>query len=227
LLKAATGGDANAVRDALKRGADINGRTTGGNNALALAAAGGHLDAVKELIKAGADINDGGRRFRPLNGAAHSGHLQVVKFLVEAGAEVNLPDPDSADNALYFARVNNKSDVAKYLKSAGARLPQIPVKPFTPGVEFPDTCVEALVKAPVKQVADALAEAIKGAALHDVWGKSVSSAGKLGYGVIRLEGSDWTSVMGLTGTESIIDDAWRDLAKALSKACKNTNVFSL
>ena len=218
--------DVEAVKTLLAHGADVHAHNPAdpdGGTPLAAAAAGGDAAAVKALLGAGADPNDGGRGTRPVIRAAHAGHLSVLKLLVEAGADVNLPEPAPrgdglAWNALYYARCNRRRDVAEYLRSVGATMPQAPPLPFEPGAEFPDTFTEALVRAPAARAAAALADIIGGRAHADAWGRTFV-AGPRSYAVIRLDGSEWTSVLGVTGTSRIDDDRWKDLCSRLSARC--------
>jgi hypothetical protein len=55
LTQAVTSGDANAVKAAISRGADVNERNNGGQTALILAVIFGHTDLVRLLVKAGAN----------------------------------------------------------------------------------------------------------------------------------------------------------------------------
>jgi ankyrin repeat protein len=55
LTQAVTSGDADAVRAALARGADVNERNNGGQTALILAVIFGHTDLVRLLVKSGAN----------------------------------------------------------------------------------------------------------------------------------------------------------------------------
>jgi ankyrin repeat protein len=124
LVDAAENGDANVVRTLLGAGADINytKKGDGGKTALCWAAYEGHLEVLQVLIDAGADVDkaetENGNT--PLSWAAYKGNLQVVKALVGAKANVN----KAAYNGwtpLQVATRNNKTSVAKYLKSVGAR----------------------------------------------------------------------------------------------------------
>ncbi|MFE3453884.1 ankyrin repeat domain-containing protein [Nonomuraea sp. NPDC059194] len=95
-LCAAAARDRVAVAKALLAGgADVNGRESGGWQALAWAAANGHAETAQVLIEAGAEVdaaNDGGDT--PLTLAARRGALGVVRVLLEAGADVEKADGD-------------------------------------------------------------------------------------------------------------------------------------
>ncbi len=93
------------------------------STALLRAAEAGHLDVVKWLVEHGAQINIDCTNLpvdiRPLTGAALGGHLDVVKYLVEMGADVDTAV--GGMNALMYAEMYNKADVASYLRSLGSR----------------------------------------------------------------------------------------------------------
>lgn len=57
LLRAAERGDADAVRSALARGADLEARDGRDRTPVILAATGDHVEAARVLVKAGADVN--------------------------------------------------------------------------------------------------------------------------------------------------------------------------
>ena len=87
LLEAALQGNEDAVRQALKKGAQINVRDRNGKTALILAAENGHLPIIQLLLDKGADIN-----MKAYNGktalsvAAAQGHEKVVETLAKAGS---------------------------------------------------------------------------------------------------------------------------------------------
>ena len=227
LFDAIRRGDAEAVKTLLAHGADVAAHNPGdhdGGTPLAAAAARGDVSIVKLLLDAGADVNEGGRGTRPLIRAAHHGHVEVLKVLVESGADVNLPEPRTHTpdgppwNALFYAKMNRKPEVVEYLQSVGAKMPKAPPRPFEPGAEFPDTFTEALVRAPVARAAEALARIIGGRAELDVWGRSFV-AGPHAYTLLRIDASEWASVLAVAGAGRIVDDRWHDLCRKLSEAC--------
>src|SRR5262245_48340516 len=89
LIRAARGGQLDAVRLLLDRGADPNLALLDGS-ALILAAAEGHVDIVSLLLDRGASI-DQTATFgdNALHRASANGRLEVVKLLVARGADVN------------------------------------------------------------------------------------------------------------------------------------------
>jgi ankyrin repeat protein len=95
LHSAASAGDAERVRELLKKGADPNAKNEYGNTPLHEAASRGHVDVVRLLLEHGADPNiqneDG---WTPLHVAAIRGHVDVVRFLLEHGANPNARDKD-------------------------------------------------------------------------------------------------------------------------------------
>ncbi len=88
LFAAAKRGDAPALQAALKKGVDVNARTSYGATALSFAASRGHLTVVQALIEAGAEINttDTFYQATPIGWAAGAGHTEIVKLLLEHGA---------------------------------------------------------------------------------------------------------------------------------------------
>lgn len=230
LIRAVRANDPAGVRAALAAGASPAARDASRYDAptgLTIAAEQGFAAVARALIDAGADVNDGGRTMRPVARAAQQGQLDMVRLLVAAGADVNLPEPGSGSasdppwNAMSYAKFNDHPEVAAYLRTVGGRLPDLPVEPFAPGFEAPNTFVEVLVKAPVPAVAAAVATLAargRGAVDPDALGKMLR-AGRQSYAVVRLDGSSWTSVLGVTGTGPIDDDAWRDVARAASAQC--------
>jgi ankyrin repeat protein len=219
LLDAVRRGDAQGVRAALAAGArpDVR-KTTMYNeyNVLALACGNDNVEIVRILLDAGADVNEGGKRAIPIARAAHMGHLEVVKLLLKRGADVNRCAPGDKDNALTYAKYSRNLEMIDYLRSVGARPPDEAQVPFEPGVEFPNTFTELLVKAGVGQAGKALAEALHGTLTADVWGKRFMAT-RICASVLQYEGSAWTSVLRASdGMGSIIDAGWEALAGRMS-----------
>jgi len=105
-------------------GVDVNEKGGIGNFQTAITSASdeGHVEAVKWLIDHGATINErknGVMWCNPLTGAAFQGFLDVVKLLIEHGADVNAIGPGMTP--LDYALSYNKTDVANYLRSVGAK----------------------------------------------------------------------------------------------------------
>ncbi len=95
LHKAAAKGDADAIKERIAAGADVDTKDWGGWTPLYRAAVYGHVEAIKVLVAAGADMGartKGG--WTPLHAAAFHGNRAVkwfvalIKELVRAGADV-------------------------------------------------------------------------------------------------------------------------------------------
>ena len=121
LMEAAYHGRLDICRLLIDKGAQLEAKNKyGGSTPLHHAAAQGHVEIVRLLCDRGADTearSDNGER--PLHSAAWKGHISVVKELIEErNAEINARDEDG-HTALWWARVNNRPDVAAYLVSHG------------------------------------------------------------------------------------------------------------
>eukprot|EP01098_Paradermamoeba_levis_P008993 TRINITY_DN3716_c0_g1_i1.p1 TRINITY_DN3716_c0_g1~~TRINITY_DN3716_c0_g1_i1.p1 ORF type:complete len:143 (-),score=31.52 TRINITY_DN3716_c0_g1_i1:162-590(-) len=105
------------------------------NRRLNEAAGRGDLATVKKMAADGADLSWKNVEWfsqTPLHFASSCGHLEVVKFLASSGVDINLEDTDGW-TALHLACFKNKADVASYLISLGAHLPENATrKPPTP-----------------------------------------------------------------------------------------------
>ena len=89
------------------------------------ASAKGRLDVVRWLLEQGALINfevNGVLRCSPLTSAVIHSQLEVVKTLVEHGAAINATW--KGDNALSYAQMYGEVEIAEYLISKGAKLPE-------------------------------------------------------------------------------------------------------
>ena len=120
----------------LKRGSDINAKTTdsppsdhapqdgegqAGLTALMLAAAYGSANKVRLLLDAGAEINardDAG--MTALMKASRDGHFDVVKVLLERKADINAKNSHGV-TALYWASKKGHTQIIKLLKTHGAK----------------------------------------------------------------------------------------------------------
>jgi ankyrin repeat protein len=116
--------DYNTVQMLINRGADVN---ILGGNPLNLAAEKGDLDVVKLLIAKGADVNfPRDYDLYPLHHAAVSGHLDVVQYLIEKGADIHRKTDYNQYrynlNAIDFAVLKGKKNVAQFLLSQGAEV---------------------------------------------------------------------------------------------------------
>jgi ankyrin repeat protein len=90
---AVEGGDAEAVKEFLAAGADVNAKNNTGWALLHSAAYDGRKEIVELLIAKGADVNvksaDGSGGRTPLHFAAYYGHEEIVELLISKGADVN------------------------------------------------------------------------------------------------------------------------------------------
>lgn len=81
LRRAATAGQAGAVRVLLEAGAKLDGVP------LVAAASSGSLECVRLLVEAGADVDLGNPGFpTPLGAAEDKGHPEIARYLLEHGA---------------------------------------------------------------------------------------------------------------------------------------------
>ena len=93
LLEAASVGDADAVKDALYNGADVDARDRLGNTALILAADGGYQEVVRLLIAYKASVNAVNKfGYTPLMSAVTNSHRYIASLLIKAGADPKLPN---------------------------------------------------------------------------------------------------------------------------------------
>ncbi|MDT7870811.1 MAG: ankyrin repeat domain-containing protein, partial [Thermoproteus sp.] len=95
LHSAAFVGDAERVRELLKKGADPNVRDESGDTPLHKAADEGRVDVVRLLLERGADPNVKNENGdTPLHWAAYKGHVDVARLLLEHGANPTVKNKD-------------------------------------------------------------------------------------------------------------------------------------
>ncbi len=83
-------GNAERVRNLVRRGGDIDTRELDGCSALHFAALGGYREVMEILLRGGADVRArDNREDTPLHGATVRGHKEVAELSVARGAEVN------------------------------------------------------------------------------------------------------------------------------------------
>jgi len=87
LNQAIAGGDTEAVRKAIARGVNVNGRGMHAATPLMWAARGGRLDYCELLVKHGADVNGHNDSSSVLMLAAGSRNEEVVRFILKSGAD--------------------------------------------------------------------------------------------------------------------------------------------
>jgi hypothetical protein len=103
IQEAAEKGDFAAVEAFLKKGVDVNYKTSNGETPLMLASQNGHKDVAEVLIAKGADLNaKTNEGTTPLMLASQNGHNDVAELLIAKGADVLWPDSLSAQFRLYL-----------------------------------------------------------------------------------------------------------------------------
>ena len=114
LIDAAYEGRIDGVKDALSKGANINGADyripRNYVTALVRAAENGHLDIVKYLMEHGSYINYGD----PLFESFHNRHTHVVRYLIEKGARL---DEDGKKYFIEHARRNGWKSMLSFLST--------------------------------------------------------------------------------------------------------------
>jgi len=124
LMSIVTQGTAEAVKQALTKGADVNAPDTKGFTPLMAAAEKGLTPTVQLLLDKGADVSEK----EPKQGktalmlAAANGHTKAVQALLAKGAELNtIPDGfDFAGTGLHYAALNGHRPMVEYLLAHGA-----------------------------------------------------------------------------------------------------------
>ncbi len=119
LHHAASAGDAERVRELLKKGADPNAKNEYGWTPLHEAAFRGHVDVVKLLLEHSADPNiQNERGWTPLHLAAFWGRVDVVRLFLERGVDPNIKDKYGS-TPLHIAAIRDHVDVARLLLQYG------------------------------------------------------------------------------------------------------------
>jgi ankyrin repeat protein len=118
---AAMRGDVEAVKELIKRGADVNAAQGDGMTALHWAGVVDNAEMVAVLVKAGAKLETGTRvgSHTPLQVAAREGSAAAVKALLDAGASVAARSTNGV-TALHEAAMGGNVTVVGLLISAGA-----------------------------------------------------------------------------------------------------------
>nr|CAD7416493.1 unnamed protein product [Timema poppensis] len=120
LHRAARSGKIEAVKLAIREGAEINLRDNKGLTALHHAVRSHEVDVLNVLLRMKADCNIGDHnKLLPLHYAISKKSFAVVQCLVEGGSKVNSPD-DEGLTALHLTAKNGKIDYIKYLLQNGA-----------------------------------------------------------------------------------------------------------
>jgi ankyrin repeat protein len=130
--KAILANDAAALRDAIRRGADVNGMVPCTNNRtgargryplLCLAASEALAGMCEILLAEGADLNlrSTTSGYSALHSAAHKCSATCVRLLLRAGADVNAR-ANNGGTPLHAASYNGRVHAAKVLIAAGGNL---------------------------------------------------------------------------------------------------------
>ena len=124
LIRAATVGDIDAVRELLQAGADVHESSSSkygyARSPLVAAAQFGNADLVNLLLDAGAEVDRVVRGdATPLIEAARHDHLHIVKLLVARGADVNKTVRGDGSPLIAATRANN-ADAVNFLLERGA-----------------------------------------------------------------------------------------------------------
>ncbi len=131
LNRAVLAGDLNAVREALKSGAQLEerypivGSFSDGHTPLLIAARDGYVEIVDALIQAGADVNAVEPVFGavPLHKATYNGRLEITRLLANAPkVNLNYQGPSNGYTPLHDALWHGYPDIAQALVDAGARV---------------------------------------------------------------------------------------------------------
>jgi len=114
------------LKTLIELGADLNIRSDLGSTALSMAASDGSLEIVQVLLEAGADPASDREIISTITNSDHHA-LEIIKLLEAAGADIHqLFDHAQLNrpvNALSMAVMYGKVDVAEYLLSRGAVMP--------------------------------------------------------------------------------------------------------
>ncbi len=121
LIFAIKNDDFEGVKEAVKKGADVNAKGNYKRSVLMMATENGNLEIVKYLVEKGADVNAKIDYETALIVASEKGLTQVVMYLL--GIEkilINVSGSYNGETALYKAIKNGHSDTAKVLIEKGA-----------------------------------------------------------------------------------------------------------
>lgn len=121
LSVAAMNGDLAAVRDLLKKGADVNGSQGDGTTALHWAAFRDDLALTQLLLSSRADVHAKTRLadMTPLFMAARNGNAPVIEALLKAGADAKSAST-TGTTALMLAAASGNADAVRVLLTHGA-----------------------------------------------------------------------------------------------------------
>jgi ankyrin repeat protein len=133
LMLASAGGFNLAAKELIRKGANVNARTSSGETPLMAAAFSGYLPLVQTLLANGAQVNTrDGYGNTALSGAVLEGHTPVVKVLLSRGAVANTLWNDGRNRVplITLAKYYGYNDITRELQRRGAQT--IAVKKSTP-----------------------------------------------------------------------------------------------
>ena len=132
LCDAAQDGYVDVVRLLLDRGAEVNGKASGGMTTIHYAAWFAHADVVRLLLDRGAEVNvKDNTGLTPLHFAAKDVYVDVIMLLLNRGADVNAKDNDGW-TPLHDATWDGHADVAVLLLDRGAQVNGKTIGGWTP-----------------------------------------------------------------------------------------------
>jgi len=122
LLKGASTGNIELVKNAIKQDANINFKDEYSTTALMKAVWRNHQAIVKLLLDSGANPDIQSHLGEtPLIAASMNGRIEIMKLLLDKGADIDIQDNEDR-TALMWAVNWNKEDAVKLLLGAGASL---------------------------------------------------------------------------------------------------------
>jgi len=148
LLRAATDGNLDKIKQVLEKGVNVNATDVDGYTPLTNAIRAGHQEIARLLLEHEADPNT-----KVKNGetalimSAFRGQIDIVRLLVEKGADLELAD-EKGQTALIAACEGKKREVVEALLNAGARPDAVDCKQrtaFTVAVNKLDTATVTLL----------------------------------------------------------------------------------
>ena len=124
LMKAVKADDAAAVKELIRRGADVSEKDSGGDSPVILAAYKGYTKILEMLLEAGADVAalDPGMKATALHAASYAGRAEAAKLLLRYKIDIDKQGPYNGYTALHDAIWQNNVETAKVLIEAGADL---------------------------------------------------------------------------------------------------------
>ncbi len=121
LHHAAAGGNTEAIKLLIERGAEVDPKDTlYGRTPLHNAAYSGNAETAAVLLAHGADISAADNAgFQPIHAAARGGNLPVLKFFLEKGADIAATESHGG-TPLHLATMEGKLDAVRLLLELGA-----------------------------------------------------------------------------------------------------------